>query len=83
MCLLLLSYRREIHDLFNWCDIRYYVNVYDDSDQAPAAGVALKPRHTRSTTETYHSAFCIRIVDIWNHLPPTSHYFTMMGSFFF
>ena len=40
LCLLPLSYRREMHDVtlffkmmrvFNWCDISHYVNVYDDS----------------------------------------------------
>ena len=56
-------------------DISHYVNVYDDIgrlrvNQASAAGVLLK--HRRARTETYHSSFFIRIVDIWNNLPPTS-----------
>ena len=93
LCLLPLSYRREMHDVtlvfkmmrvFNWCDISHYVIVYDDSgrlrvNQASAAGVLLKPRRTR--TETYHSSFFIRIIDIWNNLPPTSRNCTSQRSF--
>ena len=67
--------------VFNWCDIRHYVNVYDDSgrlrvNQASAAGVLLK--YTR--TETYHSLFFIRIIDMCNNLPPTSRNCTSMCS---
>ena len=70
--------------VFNWCHISHYVNVYDDSgrlrvNQASAAGVLLKPRRTR--TETYHSLFFIRIIDIWNNLPPTSRNCTSLCSF--
>ena len=56
--------------VFNWCDIGHYVNVYDDSGRLrvnqPSAAVALpKPRRTR--TETYHSSIFTSIADIWSN----------------